>query len=399
MPSIIPKAYFCSKCKIEIKKKTCDCGAKTKPLPPYTVRFRWINENGVEEHKRLTGEPPWQTQSGAQRGYEEWIAAHPSVKKKSTAKTFNFLPLYEEYKANLRATVKESSYVMYLQRFEGYIVPEFRNAKVNEITSADILKWQNSLTNAGLSVGYRKSIRSAFNHFFSYLKIYGIENPFLMVKGFKGSAEKKKEMNFWTKEEFDQFIAYVNNVFYKTVFSFLYLTGCRKGEMCALQWSDINFVNREVNIHATLSKATDKSREKNEGEMISPLYRLTTPKTENSYRKILIPSKLVEYLKDLKQLYPNSRFVFGGNSGFLSFNTLEHAFDRYVKISGVKKIHIHELRHSHASLLINTGLNQLSVIYVIANRLGDTVEMVLKTYGHLFPSAQREILDRLEFDF
>ena len=398
MPSIIPKAFFCSKCKTEIKKKTCDCGTKTKPLPPYTVRFRWINENGIEEHKRLTGEPPWQTQSAAQRGYEEWIAAHPSAKKRET-KTLDFLPLYEEYKANLRATVKESSYMMYTQRFEGYIVPEFRNAKVTEITPADILKWQNGLTNKGLSVGYRKSIRSAFNHFFSYLKIYGITNPFLLVKGFKGSAEAKQEMNFWTKEEFNQFIACVDNPLYKTVFSFLYLTGCRKGEACALQWTDVDFNKREVNIHATLSKATDKGREKNEGEMISPLYRLTTPKTENSYRKILIPSRLVEYLKELKQLYPHSRFVFGGNSGFLSFNTLGHAFERYVKISDVKKIHIHELRHSHASLLINTGLNQLSVIYVIANRLGDTVEMVLKTYGHLFPSAQREILDRLEFDF
>lgn len=398
MPTIIPKAYFCSKCKTEIKKKTCNCGTKTKPLPPYTVRFRWINEHGIEEHKRLTGEPPWQTQGAAQRGYEEWIAAHPSAQR-TTAKTFDFLPLYEEYKSNLRATVKESSYMMYLQRFEGYIVPEFRNARVNEITPADILKWQNGLTNKGLSVGYRKSIRSAFNHFFSYLKIYSIANPFMLVKGFKSSAETKKEMNFWTKEEFDQFIACVDNPLYKTVFSFLYLTGCRKGEACALQWSDVDFNNCEVNVHATLSKATDKGREKNEGEMISPLYRLTTPKTDNSYRKILIPSKLVEYLKELKQLYPTSRFIFGGNAGFLSFNTLEHAFKRYVKISGVKKIHIHELRHSHASLLINTGLNQLSVIYVIANRLGDTVEMILKTYGHLFPSAQREILDRLEFDF
>ena len=72
MPTIIPKGYYCPKCKKPIKKKLCDCGTAARPVPPYTVRFRWINENGEEEHKRLTGTPPWTTQSAAQKGYEEW---------------------------------------------------------------------------------------------------------------------------------------------------------------------------------------------------------------------------------------------------------------------------------------------------------------------------------------
>ena len=60
MPTIIPKTYYCPKCKKEINKKRCDCGSKTKPVAPYTVRFRWINQDGMEEHKRLTGarQPP-----------------------------------------------------------------------------------------------------------------------------------------------------------------------------------------------------------------------------------------------------------------------------------------------------------------------------------------------------
>ena len=47
MPSIIPKAYYCASCKTESKTKTCKCGAKCKPVPPYTVRFWWINEKGM----------------------------------------------------------------------------------------------------------------------------------------------------------------------------------------------------------------------------------------------------------------------------------------------------------------------------------------------------------------
>jgi len=398
MPSIIPKAYFCNKCKSESKKKTCDCGGKCKPLPPYTVRFRWINENGIEEHKRLTGEPPWQTQSAAQRGYEEWIAAHPSAKKKTTAKTFEFLPLYEEYKANLLATVKESSYVAYLDRIEKFVIPVFGNRNVTEISVADIIQWQNALTEKGYAYKYKVAIRSSFNHFFSYLKIYGINNPISRVKGFKKNAEARKEMLFWTETEFLQFISCVDDFRYKTVFSFLYLTGCRRGEALALRWKDIDFENKLVDIHATLTKISDKTRKQSEGEKVTDVYRITTPKTENSYRKILLPITLIENLKKLKE-QSSSPFIFGSNNTILSFSTLEHAFKRYIKQSGVKSIRIHDLRHSHVSLLINKGENQLATIYVIAARLGDSVEMVFKTYGHMFPSSQKDIIDRLNFDF
>ena len=399
MPSIIPKNYLCPKCKKEITKKVCDCGTKGKPQPPYSVRFRWVDEEGLVRNMRITDESGrgWQTQGAAQRGYDDWIAKHPTHKKVET-RVLDFLPLYEEYKAHLRANVKESSCMMYTQRMDKYIVPYFKDSRVTEIKPADILKWQNSISEMSLSHEYKKSIRSAFHNFFSYLAIYGIQNPLTSVKGFK-KIEKKKEMLFWTQEEFEMFIACVDDFRYKVVFAFLYLTGCRKGEACALRWSDIDLTEQTVNIHGTLTKATDKERDVNEGEILSELYRLTSPKTENSYRKVILPSRLVEYLKELKK-EKSSEFVFGANNGFLSFNTLEHAFNRYTERSRVKKIRIHDLRHSHVSLLINKGGdNQLATLYIIAARIGDTVEMVLKTYGHMFPNRQKDIIPLLDFAF
>lgn len=398
MPTIIPKAFYCAQCKTESKKKICRCGAKCKPLPPYTVRFRWINEKGKEEHKRLTGTPPWTTQSAAQKGYEQWIAAHPSHLKSET-KTFEFLPLYAEYKAHLRVNVKESSYMAFIQRMEKYVVPAFKDKKVNEITAADLLKWQNGLTDNNLSLKYKLAIRASFNHFFEYLKIYGITNPFTNVKGFNKNKEVTHEMQYWTQEEFETFIAIVDDYRFKCVFSFLYLTGCRKGEVCALKWEDIDFGAKTANINKTLTRTMDKERSSNEGEVVSEFYRITTPKTENSYRKILLPPVLIKCLQELKQRQISNVFVFGTGNGFLPFQTLQHAFERYTALSGVKPIRIHDLRHSHASLLINKGENQLSTIYVIAARLGDTVEMIFKTYGHLFPDAQKNIIQKLDITF
>lgn len=400
MPTIIPKGYYCPKCKKQLKKKVCDCGTVAKPQPPYTVRFRWINEDGIEEHKRLTGTPPWTTQSAAQMGYAEWIAQHPSHEKKGVI-SLEFLPLYNEYKENLKTTVKESSYMSMTQRMDKYVVPYFKDKKVNEITAADITQWQRKLNSLEhtLSTIYKTNIRTSFYHFFSYLNIYGIANPLALVKGFHRNKEQRRKMQIWTEDEFKQFIAVVNDLRFRAVFMFLYLTGCRKGEALALTWDKINLNAKTAEIESTITKATDTSRKKSEGEKLSTLYRKTTPKTVNSYRTILLPDPLVECLRELKANAAPSDFVFGNGSSIMPFNTLEHVFKKYITQSGVKPIRIHDLRHSHASLLINKGENSLSTIYVIAARLGDTVSMVFETYGHLFPNTQRELLDKLNHIF
>lgn len=379
MPTIIPKTYYCPKCKKEVNKKVCDCGSKTKPVPPYTVRFRWVNKHGEEEHKRLTGTPPWTTQSAAQKGYEEWIAAHPTHEKVN-ARSVEFMPLYEEYKRHLIANVKESSYVTFCQRMDSFVVPSFGKCKVTEITAVDILKWQDELTNRGYSFKYKNAIRQAFVHFYNYLKIYDIPNPLSKVKGFRRLNERKKEMLFWTETEFRQFIKSVDKLIYKALFSFLYLTGCRIGEALALHWDDIQ--NNEAVIKKTLSLKT-----------IDKTYSETTPKTDNSYRRVKLPNTLIELLDKL-HAQSDGQIIFGGKE-HLPFQTVTNNFKRYVTLSGVKEIRIHDLRHSHASLLINHGTNQLAMLYIIAQRIGDTPEQILKTYGHLFPAQHSPIIDIL----
>ena len=275
----------------------------------------------------------------------------------------------------------------------------FKNMKVTEIGAADILKFQAHLNSLNLSTSYKSSIRSVLNHFFSYLKIHNIQNPVKLVKGFKKNREQKREIQFWTEQEFKIFIKSVDDKRFYAVFSFLYLTGCRKGEALALQWKDVDIENKNVKIKTTISKATDKTRTVNDGIKLDSQYRITTPKTENSYRTILLPLNLVGILKNLKENASETDFVFGNENKIMSFNTLQNAFKRYIKRSGVKDIRIHDLRHSHVSLLINKGSNQLATLYIIAARLGDTVDMILKTYGHLFPNNQTEIICKLNIDF
>lgn len=383
MPTIIPKEYYCPKCKKTVKGRVCDCGATARPVPPYTVRFRWISPTGEEEHKRLTGTPPWTTKAAAKKGYETWVAAHPS-KPKSELRSYEFMPLYEEYKAYLRANVKESSYMAFTQRMDRFVVPVFKNKKVTAITVADIRKWQDGLTAQGFSYKYKSAIRGAFNHFFVYLKIYEIPNPISKVKSYKKGLEAHRTLEFWTEDEFRQFIGAADDLRYKTFFTFLYLTGCRKGEALALQWKDLRAGS--VKIEKTVAPCS-----------LDGKLKITSPKTLNSIRSISLPKCLVSLMHHYATKTPHSKtdFIFGGKAPF-STTAIAYAFDKYIDAAGVKHIRIHDLRHSHASLLINKGENALSTLYVIAARLGDTVEMILKTYGHLFPSNEELILQKLD---
>ena len=199
---------------------------------------------------------------------------------------------------------------------------------------------------------------------------------------------------------------------FRVYFSFLYLTGCRKGESLALTWNDIDFVRREVRINKSLNR---KQKTKGEKQVVnvptvasdlgwhiseSRNYEITTPKNKSSYRNILMPMNLVnmlwEHQKRSKEEYGYTPewFEFGGAEP-LSDQTIRRRLNEYADKAGVKRIRVHDIRHSHASLLINKGQN----ILIVSQRLGHSdVTQTLNTYSHLMPNVQRQIINALDFE-
>lgn len=194
--------------------------------------------------------------------------------------------------------------------------------------------------------------------------------------------EKDSKNNYWTYEQFDLFIKNVEDKLYYTMFSFYYWTGCRRGEVLALKWSDINFKNQTFSIDKTCYYL------KGEG------YVLTPPKNNNAVRIRKMPDILnkimVEWYNIQKNLYEFSDdfFVFGGVKP-IARTTLATHFNKYIKKADVKKITIHGLRHSHVSYFANAGIRLSDVAY----RIGDTVQVVQDTYWHFFPERENEMMD------
>ena len=132
--------------------------------------------------------------------------------------------------------------------------------------------------------------------------------------------------------------------------------------------------------------ATNKSYQRLNGKDI-----ITPPKTPKSNRIIPIPPFLCDILQD----YMTSIYDLQNNQRLFSFTKhfLHHEMKRGCKNTNVKTIRLHDLRHSHASMLIELEFSPL----LIAERLGhEKIETTLNTYIHLYPNKQNEIADKLQ---
>lgn len=271
--------------------------------------------------------------------------------------------------------------------FQKKLIPYFKDKKMNEISPADIIKWQNEMIKKRQADGkpykptYLKTMQSELSAIFNHaVRFYNLrENP-VKKAGTIGKG-KADEMDFWTKEEYLKFIECVKDkpISYYA-FQILYWCGIREGELLALTPADIDFENKKLHI--------TKSYQYINGEDI-----ITDPKTEKSRRDVVIPDFLVEELRQfIGMLYGYGR---DDRIFQITKSYLHHEMSRGAKAAGVKRIRIHDLRHSHISLLIRLGFSAVA----IGNRVGHESQTITFHYAHMFPTEQIEMADKLNEEF
>ena len=294
----------------------------------------------------------------------------------------DFVDLYFE---DMGHRLKESTIISKRYMVDKKILPVFGKIPINEITPKDIRKWQNGLTAYRDKNGkpyaqtYLRAINNQITAMFNYaVKYYDLrENP--CTKAGSMGKSNAEEMQFWTKAEFDSFIeAVADKPASYAIFMTLYYTGMREGELLALTLADIDFEKSTITINKSYQRI-------NREDVI------TTPKTPKSNRVVTMPNVLAECLKAyISQCYDldEENRIFPYTKYFLT-----HEMQRGCKKSGVKKIRIHDIRHSHASLLVEMGFSPL----LIAERLGhERVQTTMETYSHLYPNKQVEVANRLD---
>ena len=290
----------------------------------------------------------------------------------------------ELYTKDMKPRLKENTWLTKENIIQKKILPYFGKRKISEITTKDVIAWQNELLayrdeqRKPYSQTYLKTLHNQLSAIFNHaVRFYELRsNP--AAKAGNMGTEERKEMLFWTKAEYQRFAeAMMDKPLSFYAFEMLYWCGIREGELLALTPADFDFEKHTVTINKSYQRL-------NKQDVI------TTPKTPKSNRVIQMPQFLCDEIQDyLKQLYgvePDSR-IFP-----VSKNYLHREMDRGCKETGVKRIRIHDLRHSHISLLIDMGFTALA----IAERVGHESIDITYRYAHLFPTRQVEMADKLD---
>lgn len=293
------------------------------------------------------------------------------------SKDITFYDLWKEYNEYLLLRLKAQSYRKMKSNFKLHILPYFGSFKLNSITHMDYIKWMQNIEKKGFKNAYNKHLHYTMVGIFNYAIKFGYitSNIASLVGCFTKKRNERKNVDFWTLEEYKQFISVVDDKMYKLLFNTLYFTGLRIGECLALNWNDFKQSYLEVN--KTLSKEKDENNN----------YIINSPKTLTSYRNINLDDNLTNSFKELYKEqsklnnFDNSWFIFGGIKPF-SQTTVGRRKNNYCVKANVKKIRLHDFRHSHATLLLSYGANPT----VIAQRLGHSdTNITLNTYSHLIP--------------
>ena len=315
-----------------------------------------------------------------------------------------FILVSNDYFENLKTKRKESTYYSYKKDYDNHIFDFFKSKYIDDININDIKNWKDYIENKKLSIGCMNKIYNVLKCIFDYaMKNYGITLNAVAICGrFEKTDDQvikdSEKIRYITYEQFKQFISVVDDPMFNVFFTFLYFTGMRKGEVQALTWNDIDFENNQIIVNKTLSIKT------------SDLYKITNTKNSQN-RKIKMSTSLRKILFDYKNEvskytdFNEDWFVFG-NSRFLPETTIARKKNIYFKKAELKSITIHEFRHSHVSLLINEYINTSKTknmkidtakfFLMMSNRMGHTVEVMQRTYMHLFPTIQDEIVDLLD---
>ena len=348
---------------------------KNKENGTWYVQFRYTDWKGERQQKLKRG---FATKKEAQAWEREFLMEKQADINMSFE---SFVGLYEK---DIKPKIKLNTWITKESIIKQKILPYFQKRKLSEITAKDIIDWQNEIRELTdchgrpLSKTYLKTVHNQLSAIFNHaIRYYGLQiNP--AQKAGNMGMEEKKEMLFWTKDEYTKFSeAMMDKPISYYAFEMLYWCGIREGELLALTPADFNFERGTVSINKSYQRI-------NKQDVI------TTPKTPKSIRVIQMPKFLCDEMQDYFKMF----YSLDSDSRIfpISKNYLHREMARGSTATGVKRIRIHDLRHSHVSLLIDMGFTALA----IADRVGHESIDITFRYAHLFPTRQIEMADKLD---
>lgn len=343
-----------------------------------------LGTNNITGNRRQTMRSGFKTKKEAESEYNRLRRKYLDNQFESHKSIIKFKELVGLHSELRKDHLSVTTYSEEVRRINKYLTPYFKSAKLEKITRQDIVDFRDSLINES-----QTRSNHTINKIMNSLKLifdtaieknYIQHNPCYQIKKLPIT---KKEMQFWTPDDFKTFISYTKeneaHILY-VFFTFAYMTGARLSELLGCRWEKINLDTGVWHIDSTVIW----NRETSQHELKE------NPKTKSGIRNIKLDRNTLELIKTIPK--GESPFIFAQETTMPNGDYFTRQFRRIIDDSGVKKIRFHDLRHSHASLLLT--LNESD--FVVSKRLGHASTYFTKdAYGHLFPDGQDELADKL----
>lgn len=235
----------------------------------------------------------------------------------------------------------------------------------------------------GLSPSYVRTMMIIINSSLLYSYEQGYSNMMRVKAPLSPTPKKRPEILSITEQnKLEQFI--INNLNPTNLGIMIALrTGLRVGEICALSWSDIDFDNRMLHVGNTITRSS-------KGDSNCP-FNIDKPKTPTSIRDVPISDFLVNLLQKIKS-NSKSAFVVSEKSTFTSPTTFEYRYHKSLRLSGIRDINFHGLRHTFATRCIEAGIDDKTLSEILGH---SNVSITLNTYVHSSLELKRKQMDKL----
>lgn len=291
-----------------------------------------------------------------------------------------FASLCELYEEDAKVNLREDTYKNRYATIHNKLIPYFGKRIAAEITAGDIRKWQNEMKKYRSDKGepYKDTYLRSLNAQLSTIFNWGVQFSGLQLNPCKGTKQMGKKqadkMQILTIDQFNKVVEQVDARAKKLAFEIMFWSGLRIGECLALTPADI-LDSKEISVSKTYHR-------RNGEDQFGP--------TKNGKARI---SPIPDFLYDDIKAYIAALYGIGAEDRIFYFtkSTLNRELSEAEKKAGVPEVRVHDLRHSHAALLVEMGCS----IVLVAERLGDTVKVASDTYAHLYPNKQAEIVGQM----
>ena len=298
-----------------------------------------------------------------------------------------------EWLIDKKEYIKESTYSNYSNNIFNHIIPKLGNIYIQDLNHKTIQDFLLNLFKSGrkdgsgglsektikdITIIIKGSLRKAINE----EKIRHFELTFNYPKDNKDS-----KIYILSKHEQNKLTNYVlENLTNRNIGLLISLySGLRIGELCALQWNDIDFKKNILSVNKTIQRVYIKDKDNNISKVI-----ITTPKTKNANREIPINKEFLELLKKIKT--KGDDYIITGSSKYLEPRTYRKYFNKVLKQVKIKQFNFHSLRHTFATNCISLGVDYKTVSELLGHA---NVNITLNLYVHPRLSQKKKCIDMI----